>query len=132
MAQVGEQPSAEEINSFLSYAWMKVMPHNHIRSEEFKKIIDKYTHTCGKNCLDEIKEIFINGCLVQIDTNTEHIKESIKASASVGWGPFSISGSYGYGKTEDNLKSDFQNGEIKVPGMQIIGWVSKVVPYSPK
>ena len=62
----------------------------------------------------------------------EHIKESIKASASVGWGPFSISGSYGYGKTEDNLKSDFQNGEIKVPGMQIIGWVSKVVPYSPK
>ncbi len=62
----------------------------------------------------------------------EHIKESIKTNASVGWGPFSISGSYGYGKTEDTAKSDFQNGEIKVAGMQIIGWVSKVVPYSPK
>ncbi|HET8810569.1 MAG TPA: hypothetical protein VFM65_09950 [Flavobacteriaceae bacterium] len=62
----------------------------------------------------------------------EHIKESIKTSASVGYGPFSIGGSYGYGKTEDNFDSNFQNGEIKVPGMQIIGWVSKVVPYSPK
>jgi hypothetical protein len=62
----------------------------------------------------------------------EHIKQSLKTSVSVGFGPFSIGGSYGYGKSEDNLDSDFQNGEIKVPGMQIIGWVSRVVPFSPK
>ncbi len=62
----------------------------------------------------------------------EHIKESVKSSASVGFGPFSIGGSYGYGKTEDNFNSDYQNGEIKVPGMQIIGWVSRLVPLSPK
>jgi hypothetical protein len=62
----------------------------------------------------------------------EHIKQSLKTSASVSYGPFSIGGSYGYGRTEDKLDSNFQNGEIKVPGMQIIGWVSKVVPYSPK
>lgn len=61
----------------------------------------------------------------------EHIKQSAKSSASVGFGPFSIGGSYGYGKTEDKLNSDFQNGEIKVPGMQIIGWVSRLVPLSP-
>jgi hypothetical protein len=62
----------------------------------------------------------------------EHIKESLKTAVSVGYGPFSIGGSYGYGKTEDNFDSNFQNGEIKVPGMQIIGWISKVVPNSPK
>ncbi len=62
----------------------------------------------------------------------EHTKESVKTSASVGWGPFSIGGSYGYGKTEDKFDSDFQNGEIRVPGMQIIAWVSRVIPYSPK
>lgn len=61
-----------------------------------------------------------------------HIKESIKSSASVGFGPFSIGGSYGYGKSDDKMDSNFQDGEIKVPGMQIIGWISKVVPFSPQ
>lgn len=62
----------------------------------------------------------------------EHIKESAHASASVGWGPFSIGGSYGYGKTDDKFHSDYQNGEIRVPGMQIIAWISRVVPFSPQ
>ncbi len=62
----------------------------------------------------------------------EHIKQSIKASTSVGFGPFTIGGNYGYGKTKDRISSNFANGEIKVAGMQIIGWVSRVVPYSPK
>lgn len=62
----------------------------------------------------------------------EHIKESAHASTSVGWGPFSIGGSYGYGKTEDTFHSDYQNGELRVPGMQIIAWISRVVPFSPR
>lgn len=62
----------------------------------------------------------------------EHIRQSAKTSGSVGFGPFSVGGSYGYGKSEDKLNSDFQNGEIKVPGMQIIGWVSRLVPNSPR
>lgn len=62
----------------------------------------------------------------------EHIKQSAKTAASVGYGPFSIGGSYGYGKTDDKFNSDYQNGEIRVPGMQIIGWVSRLIPFSPK
>ncbi|WP_313385296.1 hypothetical protein [Chishuiella sp.] len=62
----------------------------------------------------------------------DHISRSVKAGASVGYGPFSISGSYSNSKTEDKFTSDFQNGEIKVPGMQIIGWVSRLIPESPK
>lgn len=62
----------------------------------------------------------------------EHITQSVSGSASVGFGPFSIGGSYGYGKTEDNFNSDYQNGKITIPGMQIIGWVSRVIPFSPQ
>lgn len=62
----------------------------------------------------------------------EHIKESARANTSVGWGPFSIGGSYGYGKTEDTFHSDYQNGTLRVPGMQIIAWISRVVPFSPQ
>lgn len=62
----------------------------------------------------------------------EHIKRSAESDVSVGWGPFSIGGSYGYGHTEDHFHSEYQNGEIRVPGMQIIAWVSRVIPYSTK
>lgn len=64
--------------------------------------------------------------------DAEFIKQAVTGRASVGFGPFSIGGSYGYGKTEEKLNSDFQNGTIKVPGMQIIAWVSRVVPFSPQ
>lgn len=60
------------------------------------------------------------------------IEESYKAGVSVGWGPFAIGGSYGYGNTEETFHSEFQNGELKVPGMQIIAWISRVVPLSTK
>lgn len=62
----------------------------------------------------------------------EHIREAMKTNTSVGWGPFSIGGSYGYGRTKDTFHSDYQNGELKLSGMQIIGWVSRVVPYFPQ
>lgn len=62
----------------------------------------------------------------------EHIKQSMQANTSVGWGPFSISGSYSYGHSSDNFHSDYEDGEIRIPGMQIIGWVSRVIPYSTK
>ena len=62
----------------------------------------------------------------------EHMKKSIKGSASVGYGPFTIGGNYGHGSSEDKVDSDVQNGEIRVHGMQIIGWVSRLIPYSPK
>lgn len=60
------------------------------------------------------------------------IEESYKAGVSVGWGPFAIGGSYGYGNSEETFHSEFQNGELKVPGMQIIAWISRVVPLSTK
>lgn len=62
----------------------------------------------------------------------EIIKQSLSTSVSASYGPFSISGKYGYGRSQDNSNADFQNGEIRVPGMQIIGWVSRLIPSSPQ
>ncbi len=76
------------------------------------------------------KDIIIKANFTHEDE--EHIQESVKSSASVGWGPFSIGGNYGYGKSEDKFNSNYQNGKIHIPGMQIIAWVSRVIPYSPK
>jgi hypothetical protein len=62
----------------------------------------------------------------------EFIKKAVHAGTSVGFGPFSISGKYGYGHSSESFNSDFQNGTIFIPGYQVIAWVSRLTPFSPK
>lgn len=74
------------------------------------------------------KDITIKAAFSKEDIDI--INESYNAGTSVGWGPFAIGGSYGYGNSEKTFHSEFQNGELKVPGMQILAWISRVVPLS--
>jgi hypothetical protein len=60
-----------------------------------------------------------------------HVESSFSANAHVGWGPFSIGGSYSHSESHDTFKSTFDGGTLKVPGMQILAWVSEIVPASP-
>lgn len=48
-----------------------------------------------------------------------------------GIGPFSISGSYSHSSSNQKFTSAMAAGTITVPGVQIIGFISQVVPYSP-
>lgn len=64
-------------------------------------------------------------------TDEQYISQAISAKASVNYGPFSIGGSYKYGHEEEHMKSSFDAGTIKVPGIQIIGWVSRLLPPCP-
>jgi len=59
----------------------------------------------------------------------DSMQSSISAGGSVGIGPFSISGNYSHSKSNETYKSAFANGEILVPGVQIIGWLNAVVPF---
>jgi len=61
----------------------------------------------------------------------EKVSNATQAGGSVGWGPVSVSAQYGNKNTHEELNQDMQNGEINVPGMQIIGWVSRLTPQSP-
>jgi hypothetical protein len=59
-----------------------------------------------------------------------HVEDSISTKASVGWGPFSINGSYSHGSSSDYFNSTFNGGTLNIPGIQIIGWVNEIVPSS--
>lgn len=60
-----------------------------------------------------------------------HIEKAVSGSARVGWGPFSVGGSYSHSSSKDTFQATYSNGEIKIPGMQILAWVSTITPASP-
>ncbi len=62
-------------------------------------------------------------------TDWDKMQSQLSANLSVGIGPFSIGGSYSQSSSNETWKSAFANGEILVPGVQIIGWMNAVVPY---
>jgi hypothetical protein len=64
-------------------------------------------------------------------TDYDFLKTTVNAGGKIGIGPFSIGGSYAHSKTNMSFQSAFDGKLIKVPGVQIIGWISQVVPYCP-
>lgn len=60
----------------------------------------------------------------------KHIESATSGSTSVGWGPFSIGGNYSHSESHDKFASTFDSGTIKVPGMQVVAWVSEITPAS--
>ena len=60
-----------------------------------------------------------------------HMESAINGKASVGWGPFQVSGGYSHSESKDSLKSTFDGSTLKVPGIQIIGYVNAIVPPAP-
>lgn len=59
------------------------------------------------------------------------ISSKISGSASAGWGPFAISGSYSHASTDKNFASSFDGKTITNNGLQIIGWVNTIIPSCP-
>jgi hypothetical protein len=49
----------------------------------------------------------------------------------VGGGPFSISGSYKHGSSEQHVKGTANAAGIRVPFVQIIGWANLILPFTP-
>jgi hypothetical protein len=71
---------------------------------------------------------------IEADFTTEdktHVENAISGSASVGWGPFRVSGNYAHSSSKDTFKSTFNGGTLRIPGIQVLGWVSEIVPASP-
>jgi hypothetical protein len=71
---------------------------------------------------------------ITADWTTEdkkHVEDAIATKASVGWGPFSVSGNYSHSSSSDYHASTFDGGTLNIPGIQIIAWISEITPYSP-
>lgn len=76
------------------------------------------------------KDIKISGAFSKEDE--AHIQEQLMVGGTVSIGPFQIGGNYRHGKKEDKVQSSYDKGTLTVGGMQIIAWVSKVIPASPR
>ncbi|MGI0491813.1 hypothetical protein ACN4EG_08370 [Alkalinema pantanalense CENA528] len=57
--------------------------------------------------------------------------KQVSGGGSVGWGPIRLSGGYSHGSKGTDYNSDAKGATLKVPGMQIIGFVNHLIPKSP-
>lgn len=64
-------------------------------------------------------------------TDSQILSKATSANAGRSFGPFMISGKHKSSKTTSDLKSKFEGGELSVPGTQIMGWLSTIVPKCP-
>ncbi|WP_157882571.1 hypothetical protein [Streptomyces silvensis] len=64
-------------------------------------------------------------------TDLQRATQSTSIRGSVGFGPFSLSGSYQNSSSTRRFASSFDGTTLTVPGAQIVAWLSSVVPYSP-
>lgn len=78
--------------------------------------------------------IVIRGVEITADwgqTDRDVISKAVSGSGRVGWGPFSVGGSYSHSSSKDTFKAELDGSTLKIPGMQIIGWICNVVPACP-
>ena len=71
---------------------------------------------------------------VEANWSTEdyhHVSKSVSGGARVGWGPFQFSGSYHHSSSSTTFNSTYDGGVLKVPGIQVVAFVSSIVPSSP-
>ena len=64
-------------------------------------------------------------------TDWDLIKSQTSAGGGFGIGPFSIGGTYAHSSSKQTFQSALAAGMITVPGVQIIGFISQVLPFDP-
>jgi hypothetical protein len=60
-----------------------------------------------------------------------HIESAISGSASVGYGPFAVSGSYSHSSADDHFHAEATDQGFTIPAVQVIGYVCLRVPQCP-
>ncbi len=70
---------------------------------------------------------------ITADVAAHAVSVSHRASVSGGWGPFRGSFSYSYGRRERTFSAEASsNGlRITIPGAQVIGYITQVMPKFP-
>ena len=58
------------------------------------------------------------------------IETATSGSASVGWGPFQVSGDYATGSKDSSFSAKLDGGALVVPGTQVVAWINEVTPRS--
>lgn len=77
-----------------------------------------------------IKNLVINAA--NIHDSFDSVSTSAGGGGSFGWGPFSLGGSYSHSKDSKTYVAEKTGEGLEVKGAQILGWISHLVPASPK
>jgi hypothetical protein len=65
------------------------------------------------------------------DNELNQAGSATSVSASVGWGPFAISGNYAHGSSDQHVRGEISPGLLEQKAVQIIGWICEVLPLCP-
>ena len=76
-----------------------------------------------------VKDLLISWSTFESDW--EETKKSTSASASVGWGPFAVHGSYSHHDEKRDFTADVESEGLSSKGIQLVGYVSTITPFSP-
>lgn len=78
------------------------------------------------------KNVAIKIKLTEQETARFESEDSSKESTGWGWGPFGGGGQFKKNQSKgDTFKSTYSNGVLKLPGLQVVAWVSTITPASP-
>lgn len=78
------------------------------------------------------KDVTIKAKFTSQDTSRFTAENTSQSNWGWGWGPFSGGGTYQHGKSSgDTFQATFSDGTLKLPGLQVIAWVSSITPASP-
>ena len=78
------------------------------------------------------KDVSIKSNFTSQDTSHFVSDSTSQQKRGWGWGPFSGGGRYSHARSEkDTFQSSFSNGTLKMPGLQVIAWISTITPPSP-
>jgi len=81
------------------------------------------------------KLIIIKDVVIESKELCEHydaMKKELSVDGSIGYGPFSLSGSYSNSTSTTKFEAETEGEKLKINGIQIIGVVSSLVQLSPK
>jgi hypothetical protein len=67
-----------------------------------------------------------------IHDHFDSLTKEVGGGGSVGIGPFNLSGSYSSSKTNTTFTAEKEGEGLSVKGVQIMGWISNLVQFSPK
>jgi hypothetical protein len=63
--------------------------------------------------------------------HADFMKKSISMGGTVGYGPFTVGGSYSKGSEAKNTSYHFDGDTLCIDGMQLIGTINNIIPQSP-
>lgn len=68
----------------------------------------------------------------EMERNYAEVQKSFSAGGAVGIGPFVASGRYSSRNKERNFSSDITSEGLSINGVQLVGYVSEILPASPR